>query len=299
MIKKIVVFGNPEIAANIFSEINFPQVKIVAAVCSPDKKIGRGQKINFCPVKIWAKQKNIPVFQPQIIDQNFAAKLKNLGAEIGMVIAFGKIFSSQFLENFSLFNLHFSLLPKFRGASPVQSAILAGEKISGVSLFKIISKLDAGDVFSQKKIEISNKFASEIFMEMKNISIQILQDFLQKFSNNQKIEIFPQIGQPTFCQKISKKDGEIIPEKISAEIFLRKIRAFQPWPGIFLNFKNKKIKIFQTKIAKISILPGEKKFIEKKFLIGCCDKTLEILQLQVPGKKIISGADFFCQNFKK
>jgi len=289
---KIIIFGTPPIAADFFEKIA-DAAEIVAAVTAPDKKAGRGKNLQKSAVKIFAENRQIPVFCPEKLDENFAKKLQKFDAKIFFVFAFGKIFSKNFLKKCpKMWNFHPSLLPKFRGATPIPAAILAGETISGFSIFEIDEKMDAGPIRAQKKIKIAEKRADEIFEKMIFEGAKITKKLLQ---NPEKFPPKPQIGAPTFCQKIQKSDGLLIPEKTSAEMALRKIRAFFPWPSAFLADGTKFLRAqkFNQKVET-----GKFYIDENRLFFGFWDGAIEILEIQKPGKKVISGAEF-CRQMQK
>jgi methionyl-tRNA formyltransferase len=251
--------------------------------------VGRGKKIQETPVKQWANKKNIPVYQPEkpmeIATEDFWKE-----AEVGIVIAYGKLFSQTFLDSVpELWNLHFSLLPKFRGASPVPAAILAGEKVSGVTVFQIQKGMDDGPILGQKQKSIEGDRSDVVFTKMTTLGKILLVEILEnknRTQTNQKHE------EASFCGKIEKQDGTLNPLEISAEMALRKINAYYPWPGTSTDFKGKRLKILSAKKTEKKGKSGEF-FAEKNALyLGFLDGSLELEEVQMEGKKAMTGADF-------
>jgi len=162
---KIIFFGTPLIALPYLDFLHKNE-NIVASISQPDKPKGRGQKIEEVPVKSFCKEKNFPIFQPaNLKEPSFLSEISNLKAEIGMVVAYGKIIPKELINIFplGLFNIHFSLLPHLRGAAPIQWALLLGDRVSGVTIFQIGESLDTGHILAQKKIEIEEKDDKTIF----------------------------------------------------------------------------------------------------------------------------------------
>jgi methionyl-tRNA formyltransferase len=290
----IALFGTPQLSADIFEHIfSLKNIRIHSVITPPDKPSGRGRILSPPPVKIWAEQKKIPVFQPKKPDISLAKYLKE-HTEVLIVISYRCIFSRQFLSSAPpAWNLHFSLLPKFRGASPVPSAILAGERISGVTVFRITPGMDSGPILLQKKIHIFNKYAEDIFRDMSFAGGEILSSLLNEKQNNQELEGTPQKElSATYCKKIMKKDGYIDPKKDTAAHSFQKLLAYSPWPGIYTDFFGKRLKILSANIADIHLTPGEFSVRENKLFLGCSKKSLELLKVQTEGKRSTTGEEF-------
>jgi methionyl-tRNA formyltransferase len=222
------------------------------------------------------------------------------------VIAYGKIIPKKFIELPSLgtYNLHFSLLPKYRGAAPVQHALLNGDRTSGISIFALEEKLDTGPVFVQEKMELDEKNAAEVFSEMKDLSIPLLRKFCTELSTGKKF--IPQKQDEkaaTFAPKIQKEAGQIFPSKETSEEILCKYRAFFLWPQIF--FVDEKtglrIKLFGLKKTTETVILPEinSPFVhfKEKYFLSAADDLLEFEKAQPEGKKPLSGIEFW--NFWK
>jgi len=284
---KIAVFGTPEIAARLFEQIE-SAAEMVAVITTPDRPAGRGKKMQKSAVKIFGEAREIPVFCPEKLDTDFVETLKNLGADIFVVVAFGRLFSAEFLKSCpQIWNVHFSLLPKFRGASPVASAILAGEEVSGITIFHIAKGMDSGDILAQKNINISEMRADEVFDHMIDAASESMIEIFEHPEN------FPpqkqDDSQATFCGKIEKSDGLLDPKKDTAERALRKIRAFFPWPSAFFEDGTK---ILRAQNSEKKVPVGEFFSENECLLLGFSEGALEILELQMPGKKAISSMEF-------
>ncbi len=279
MKKRIFFFGTPEIAVPALEKLaKISNIEIIGVGCPRDKKVGRKQLLTPCAVKKSAKKLGLPIFS--VNNKSEVAEIYDkLKFDLAIVIAFGVIFPAKILDipKFGTINVHFSLLPKFRGASPVQSAILAGEKESGITFQQMVKELDAGDILWQKKWNIENKSTSELWDFFAKKTADEFPDFLKNlFANNlQKQQQNENIA--TFCGKFQKKDGEIFPSQESSLEIWRKYLAFDVWPGIFITTKYGKVKL-----GKIS-----RDFQENSWELKC-DKNskIYILEAQIPGKRM-------------
>lgn len=270
-----VFFGTPEVASKTLEILKqagyFPSL----IVTSVDKPEGRKMVMTPSPVKIWALQNNIPIFQPEKIDENFIEKIEQLNFDLSIVVAYGKILSERLinLPRSGTLNIHYSLLPKYRGASPVESALLNGDLITGVSIQKMVYKLDSGPVVDSSSIEISlednrQSLRDKLIEIGGNLLIKILPDYLEN-----KLNLIEQDdSQATFCHKIKKEDGEINIDGNDSENY-NKYRAFFGWPGVFFfkeingkktRFKITKARYENNKFIIEKVIPEGKKEIDYK-----------------------------------
>lgn len=270
-----VFFGTPEVASKTLEILKqagyFPSL----IVTSVDKPEGRKMVMTPSPVKIWALQNNIPIFQPEKIDENFIEKIEQLNFDLSIVVAYGKILSERLinLPRSGTLNIHYSLLPKYRGASPVESALLNGDLITGVSIQKMVYKLDSGPVVDSSSIEISlednrQSLRDKLIEIGGNLLIKILPDYLEN-----KLNLIEQDdSQATFCHKIKKEDGEINIDDNDSENY-NKYRAFFGWPGVFFfkeingkktRFKITKARYENNKFIIEKVIPEGKKEIDYK-----------------------------------
>lgn len=289
----IAVFGTPQLAADIFENLQ-SIANIKAVFCAEDKKVGRKQELQKPPVALWAQEKNIPLFQPKALTEEDAKILATQGVQVFVVVAYGKLFSEDFLHAFpDIWNLHFSLLPKYRGASPVQSALLAGEKESGISIFRIQKGLDDGPLLRQEICSLEEKRSEEAFSEMQKIGTAALQELLKKKQRGEEIpEQKQDESQASWCQKIQKSDGECFPEEETPEKILQKMRAFSLWPQTFFLYEGKRIKILNGEKSQETIPSGKLQSREKQLFLGCQTGSLLLKSVQKEGKKQVSGEEF-------
>ncbi len=273
---KIVFFGSPASALPSLQRIREAGHSIELVITQPDKPTGRGKKLMPCPVKKMALDLNIPVYQPSRIKKDATAleKLKDIQPDLNVVVAYGQIIPSTiiYLPKFNSLNVHFSLLPKYRGASPVQWALLNGEDKTGITLFELNEKMDEGDILTQEEIDIlPSENAADLESRLARIGAELL---VQTIDDIDKIKPRKQDhSQATYATKFSKEDGRIDWTKDSIHIE-RQIRAFTPWPSTFAFIGEKRIKIQKgkktEKPAPSSSFPGEIVGIRKEGIEVCC-----------------------------
>ena len=276
--KQIFFFGTPEIAVPSLEKLShLPSVEIAGVGVFPDRKIGRKQVLTPCPVKLAAKKLALPVFEIHN-KQDLIHIFETQKIDLGLVIAFGMIFPKKALEmpNLGVINIHFSLLPKYRGASPVQSAILHGDKVSGITFQKMVRKLDAGDILLQKEYNIENKKTSELFNFFAEESAEMLPEFFEAYFKDQIVPQKQEESNVTTCGLFERKDGECFPEKETAEEIYRKYLAFDLFPGVFIKTEKGSVKL-----AEVSLSPTQ-----TSHPLDCTNNTtLHLQKAQIPGKQ--------------
>lgn len=303
---KIIFFGTPSFAAVILDSLLKNKFNIAAVFTQPDKKIGRGQKITFSSVKDLAIKNKIKIFQPESLkDNGVVGEIKKNNPDLIIVAAYGKILPKAVLEipRFGSVNVHASLLPKYRGASPVQSAILADERETGITLMLMNEKMDEGNILAQEKIEIGeNDTAKNLLEKLGKLGAKMMVKLIPEWISK-KINPSPQDGkEATYCGIIKRKDGKIDWNEPAEKIY-RKYRAYQPWPGIY-TFYEKNHRPFRLKLTDIlpgrEINTGEKpgKIVEYNQGIAIqTGKGLIILrEVQPEGKKTMNIKEFIRGN---
>lgn len=240
---KIIFFGTPEISAQVLASLINSGYEISAVVTNPDAPVGRHHTITPSPVKVLATEKGISVLQPEKLNLE---EMKSFNADLGIVVAYGKIIPQTIIDAFpkGMLNIHYSLLPKYRGASPVENAILAGDAVTGVTIQKLVFKLDAGPIIAVREFPIDDKITSP---EMKNklteIGSELLIETLPKYLGDEITPTEQDETLATHCKKISKSDGEIKLSDSDQSKWL-KYRAYFGWPGIFyFDESGKRVKI--------------------------------------------------------
>jgi methionyl-tRNA formyltransferase len=296
---KIVFFGSPASALPTFKKLLEAGHHIEDVITQPDKPRGRGKKLFPPPVKALAQELNIPCFQPPKIRKDPLAvqKIINIKPDLIVVVAYGQIIPDSiiYLPRYNSINLHFSLLPKYRGASPVQWAILNGEEKTGITIFQLNKKMDEGDILSQEEVKIfPGEKAFELEARLAEMGAELL---VRTISQIDKIEPLKQNhAQATYAPKLKKEDGRIDWKK-EALFIDRKARAFYPWPSTFAFLDEKRIKIHEGKVGrKLSqhLLPGKILAVSKEGIEVCCGgrTTYLIQKIQPENKKEMDAYAF-------
>ncbi|TWO23085.1 methionyl-tRNA formyltransferase [Campylobacter hyointestinalis] len=285
--KNIVFMGTPDYASVILEAIlKNGGYKVVAVFTQPDRPVGRKAILTPPEVKKIVLQTDIPIFQPLNLKDS-STDIKALKPDFIVVAAYGQILPKDILDIAPCINLHASLLPKFRGASPIQEAILRGEKLSGVTAMRMGVGLDDGDMLGFSLIDISNLKSSELFCELAKMAASLIIKILDEFDDISPIKQFNALSSK--CVKIKKEDG-LINLKINAKDIYAKFRAFYPWPGIFLENQTK---ILEMRVSNLSGPIGEILRIDKDgFIVGVNDGSIEINVLQEAGKKSVLAKDY-------
>lgn len=306
---KVVFFGTPEFAKESLREIHESKHEVVGVVTVADKASGRGQKINQSPVKIYAVEQGLPVFQPEKLrDEEFLAQIKNLEADIFVVVAFRMMPKVLFsMPRLGTFNLHASLLPDYRGAAPINYAVINGETKTGVTTFFINEKIDEGNILLQAETEIlSEDNAGTLHDKLMLIGAKLVVQTLDDLAENKLIEEpQPKVENPKMAYKIFKEDTKIDWSK-EVETIYNFIRGMSPYPAAFtilrIGEEQKYLKIFGGIFEKKehSKSAGEIEISKNSFQIFVKDGVYFPKEVQLEGKKRMNVQDFLngFQNFE-
>lgn len=297
----IIFMGTPEFAVPSLVSLNKEEeININAVVSQPDRKSGRGQKIQFSEVKKKALELDLEVLQSENVNQkSFITKLSRLNPDFIVVVAFGQILSPELLNlpKYGSINLHASLLPEYRGSSPIHQAIIDGKKISGNTTMYMAEGLDDGDIIYQQKVDIKkNDTAGDLHDKLARKGAPLLIKTLKDIKNG-KAPRTPQIeSEASFTSKIDKKLGRIN-WKESAENIHNLIRGVNPWPGAYTFLNNKRIKIWESELIESDKSSGDYGKIitannEKGILVQTAAGVLAVKKLQLPGTKKMTVNDF-------
>jgi methionyl-tRNA formyltransferase len=278
---KIVFMGTPEYADEILKEIlNEESLDVVGVFTQPDRPVGRKQIMTPPPVKTTAEKFEIPVFQPEKL-REIADEVRNLNPDFLVVGAYGQILSREILDIAPAINLHTSILPLYRGASPIQQALLNGDIETGVTAMLMNEKLDEGDILKISKIDIDESWLLEdLYQNLTKLAgklaVETVKDFQNLRPHRQKTE------DATYCKKIKKSDGKVS-FKSATEIH-RKWRAFTPWPSIYLE---NGLKLLDIGISESgNFREGQiLEVSEDKIRVGCLDGSITIREVQPKSKK--------------
>ncbi len=295
---KIVFMGTPDFSAGIIKALKDAGHDILLAVTQPDKPKGRSGKLIYSPVKEYALSEGIEVFQPEKIKD--AAAVDLLGkkeADLFVVAAFGQILSKEILDipKYGCINVHASLLPKYRGASPIQQAILDGEKVTGVTIMQMDEGLDTGDILLSKEVAIDPKeTGGSLFDKLEKAGSELIITAVSKIEKGQVSPLKQDESRASYAGQIKKSLGRIDFGKKADEIE-RQIRALDPWPSAFTVIDNKTLKIWSADPVMDGKAgePGRVVKVEKdSFTVSCSEGSLIIRQVQLEGKKRMSSRDF-------
>ena len=301
---KLVFFGTPEFAVPTLDALHDSDHEILGVVTSPDKKSGRGLKVKSSAIKKCSEKYGLPIYEPESTKRNqLHSILKQINPDIYVVVAY-KILPESILNipHRGAVNLHASLLPKYRGAAPVNHAILNGETETGLTTFLIQKKVDTGDLLLQQSLPIDNSVTTgEALSKLSFLGADLIIKTLDALAQN-KIKPIKQDGdKATFAPKISVQDCKINWNNPALMIH-NQIRAFSPKPGAFTFYKNKRVKLFGSKVLQnlhnARLLPGEIEHTNSFFKIGTGTEPIQITNIQIEGKKKLP-VDQFILGFPK
>lgn len=295
---KIVYLGTPDFAVEPLKALIENGYNVVAVVANKDKPVGRKQILTASPVKQFALENNIKVYQYDKIRVEGVEDLKELKPDIMITCAFGQILSKEILDipKYGVINIHASLLPKYRGASPIHFAILNGEKTTGITIMKTNIGVDTGDIIYQEELDIKqNETCGELFGRLSTLGANCLIKTLPSIFDKTARYIVQDEQKATFS-KIIRKEMAKIDWNDSAENIINKIRAFNPAPIAYATFENNPFKIFSAEISSLNGKVGEILRADKELVIGCADGSISLKVVQKAGGKMMNIADFLRGN---
>ncbi len=292
---RVVFMGTPDFSVPALERIA-SEHEVVAVVTQKDKPKGRGQEVSYTPVKESALKLNIPVLQPdKVKEESFVEKLRALNPDVIVVIAFGQILSKEILDmpKYGCVNVHASLLPKYRGAAPIQWAVIDGEEKSGVCTMKMDEGLDTGDIIDVEEVELDPKeTGGSLFDKLAALGGELILKTLQNLEFGIAQFIKQDDSKSTYAKKMTKDLGHIDFTK-DAESIERLIRGLNPWPSAFTYLDGKVMKIWDADVVEQSGVPGTVISEDKdSFVIATGDKALKVNELQLEGKKRMKTSDF-------
>lgn len=300
---KVIFMGTPDFSVGTLEALVEAGHEVVLAVTQPDKPKGRGGKMQFTPVKEKAMEYGIPVYQPRRIrEPECVEELRRYQADVMVVIAFGQILPKEILEMtpYGCINVHASLLPRYRGAAPIQWAVIRGEKVSGVTTMQMDEGLDTGDMLLKTEIVLDEKeTGGSLHDKLAKAGARLCVETLEGLEKG-RIAAVPQGDSPTeYARMLDKKLGDIDWSQ-SAEEIERLIRGLNPWPSAYTCWNGKVMKIWEAHVQKDSgnkAAPGTIVRVEKDgFLVQTGDGLLKVCALQIPGKKRME-ADAFLRGY--
>ncbi len=297
---RIVYMGTPDFAVPAMEALAKAGHEICAAVTRPDMRRDRGKKVQFSPVKEKAMELGIPVLQPEKVrgNEEFLQAIKDLAPDVIVVAAYGMILPGELLNipEKGCLNIHGSLLPRFRGAAPIQAAILAGDAETGITIMQMDEGLDTGDMLLKGSTPIETKTCGQLHDELAQLGADLI---VRTLDGLDQIDPVPQNEEDsTYAPMISKKDGQVDFACSPGEIE-RKIRAFDPWPGTFAHLDGKVMKIWKAEARSESSTSAPGTVLdasEEGILVACGEGILRILELQMPGKKRMAAGEYLRGN---
>lgn len=291
---KVVFFGTPSFAANIFSYLLQSEIQVVAVVTQPDKPKGRSKKLQPSELKktVLEIAPDIPIYQPKKASSaEFIETIKKYDADFFVVAAFGQILKQELLEipKIDCINVHTSLLPKYRGAAPIQRAIMNGESETGVTIMKMVLKLDAGNMLAKKAVKIlPDTTFGDLELLLAKEGAPLLERVLKQCREGAHEGLVQDESLATYAAKIQPSECEIDLSKTANQVH-NHIRALSPSPGawVWVDIKGnrKKMKIFRSRV--IDMLPGK-----NPWLLPCSSGYLELIEIQLEGKKRMLATEF-------
>lgn len=272
-------------------------VEIVAVFTQPDRPHGRGQKLLPGPIKEWATARGLPVFQPERLGPDDVERVRALGTEVALVMAYGQILKDDFLATprLGVFNLHTSLLPKYRGASPATVAIASGDAETGVTFMRVVRKLDAGAVVDVERIGIGpHDTTGTVEAALGRAAAPLTARCLVALREGRLTSHEQDEAQVSYCRRLAKTDGVLDFARPAAEL-ARRINALMPWPACTVDLAGTPVKLGLAEVgaAATAALPGAVLNPEADALpVATADGVLRLLQLQRPGGKMLPASDF-------
>ncbi|HEV2273750.1 MAG TPA: methionyl-tRNA formyltransferase [Acidobacteriaceae bacterium] len=297
---KLVFCGTPRFAAPTLKQLIQAGHSIELVVTQPDRLAGRGQELTMPAVKLVAMDKGLPVVQPEKIRNNpeFAERLQGIQPDAIIVVAYGRIIPKWMLElpRLGNLNLHASLLPKYRGAAPIQWAIANGEAITGTTTMRIDEGLDTGDILLQRELAIApDQTAEDLFPLLAESGASLMVDTLEALRTN-SIQPIPQDDSAASLAPILKREDAMIDFNRSANEIYNRWRGFQPWPGAFTFFRGRKLTLHRLMPMDrmAAFTPPGSILVERgrMFVVAGNGSALELFEVQLEGKKRLPAADF-------
>jgi methionyl-tRNA formyltransferase len=294
---KILFAGSPGSSAEILQDLFNQECEIVGVISQPDKRSKRAGGKDPSAVSVMATNLGLPLFKPSKIDSKFKEIISTIQCDFLVVSAYGKILPEWFLghPDISSINIHFSLLPKYRGASPIQSSLLSGDLDSGISIMEMTRGLDEGPIYSAEKITIPENADKHILeTELTKVANKVLFTSLLDISKNKKLPTAQDDSAASYCTKITKSSGKVNFLEEDSSSVIRKFNAFKDWPGIFFEKNNLVIKIHGIRLLSEVLHINESRnfyFCADGLAVKTLSSTLVITHLQFPGKNVIASQD--------
>ena len=282
---RLIFFGSPDFALPPLKTLYLGGYEIVGVYTQEPKKKSRGMRELKTPIHLWAESQLLPVYFPSKLDKQSLEQFESLKPDVAILFAYGKIIPPEWLNVpiFGFINIHASLLPRWRGAAPVQRAIENNDKKSGITIMKMNEGLDEGPIIASQEIAINSETNGQTLIDqISHDSCSLLYNNLEKYLKGLLIPVDQDHEKSTYASKINKDESRLNWNS-DANILEQKIRAFYPYPATWFSHKGKRYKVLK---AKVSSFEGESgKILQSPLVVGCKKNSLEILEIQAEGKK--------------
>lgn len=292
---KIIFAGTPEAAVPTLEALISSDFEVVAVLTRPDAPQGRKRILTPSPVAQVAIAQGIPVIYANRIEDEVQKAIEDSAADLGVVVAYGALLPQQTLDSVKLgwINLHFSTLPHWRGAAPVQWQVISGASQAGSSVFQLVQELDAGDVYDSREWPIlPDETAGELLTRLSVLGAQQVLDVVRSI-DTRFAEPKPQIGESTYARKLSLEDGHLNLSQDSESVY-NQFRGVTPEPGAFVLFGDERLKIIEARLGTDEeVVPSAITSVSKKLYLGCVTGSLELISVQPAGKQGMSAMDWF------
>ena len=294
---KIAFLGTPEFAVDSLDAVARAGHDLACVVAQPDRPAGRGQAAREPPTKSWARAHGVPVLQPEKVrDGRLAADLTARAPDLLLVVAYGRILGEDLLHlaPFGAVNVHASLLPRWRGAAPIQWALAEGDRETGVTVMRMDAGLDTGDILLQRVLAVAPEETSETLRaRLAALGAAAIVEALPLLAAGRLTPVRQDDSRMTFARILSKEDGRL-DFTLPAEKLAARVRAFTPWPGAFTSFGGKLLKVHAARpTASGDLAPGEARAFPDGVLVGCgAGSALLLRTVQLEGKRRLEATDF-------
>lgn len=310
----VIFMGTPDFAVPIAKAIKDAGHRIVMVVTQPDRQRGRGRKVTYSPVKEWAVDENLPVYQPERIrNPESVEMIKTIPCDVCVVAAFGQILPQEILDHpkYGCINVHASLLPKYRGAAPIQYSILNGDEYTGVTTMQMGPGLDDGDILLQAQIPIAaDETGGSLFDKLSDLGAELIVETLSGIEDG-IITPRPQDESEATHVGMIRKDMGKLDFTVGADVLERAVRGLYPWPGTYTFYNGKSLKVYKAAVVDEDDLSDDEKDAapgtvirlstdgDGYIVIRCADGALSVSSLQLEGKKQMTASAFLCGHTMK
>lgn len=294
----VVFCGTPDFSLPALEMLHqHPNINLVGVITMPDRPAGRGQELKSPPVAEYAKTHKLPLYQVENInrEENILAELESKKIDFILVLAFAQFLGARILNmpRLGCFNIHTSILPKYRGAAPIQYALLNGDKTTGVSIQKMVKEMDAGDLVHFFEIPISdNETGGQLYTRLKLQAGLSTNTLIENILNNNLVFKPQDKNQVTFAPTLKKEDGLLDFKNSTTLKIFNQIRALDPWPGTYCFLNQQRLKVFSIeKIQDKKLAPGKTMIEYNQLCVGTADGVLRLSSVQLEGKKVCSDSE--------